>query len=133
MVDSTPYPYTTPLPALEQTSLDGLYSKIDPKQGTPVPCTRCADYKLEGGEWLLWFDRGIFRVAYPPTKWRTVGSYTVSGDQLLLFNDPTCHTEVGTYRWALEGGALRLHVVEDACAIGLRAKNLTAQPWTRST
>ena len=131
-VESTPYPYTTPLPPLVRTVLDGVYTKFDPTPGTPVPCRRCPEYKPEGGEWTLWFDKGIFRVFYKVRGWRTVGSFTVSGDRLELFNDPTCHTEVGVYTWKMEGDALILQVVDDPCAIGLRAKTLTAQPWLKA-
>jgi hypothetical protein len=126
---SSPYPFTTPLPPADPTILDGLYTKLDPKQGTPVPCRRCPDYAPEGGLWTLTFDKGIFRVFHTVTGWRSVGSFTVSGNRIMLFNDPTCHEEVGIYTWFLEGGWLTLHVVDDRCAISLRAMNLTNQPW----
>lgn len=128
-IESSPFPYTTPLPPPVRTALDGRYVKLDPIPGTPTPCRRCPDWKPEGGEWLLRFDQGVFRISHAVTGWRTVGSFTVSGDRLVLFNDPTCHREIGTYTWKLERGALTLEVVEDTCAIGLRAKNLTAMPW----
>jgi hypothetical protein len=128
-VQSSPYPYTTPLPPPTPTLLDGLYTKLDPKEGTPVPCRRCPDYAPEGGIWTLYLEKGLFRVFHTVTGWRSVGSFTVSGDRITLFNDPTCHQEVGLYAWTLEAGALTLKVIEDKCAIGLRAMNLTRQPW----
>lgn len=125
----TPYPYTTPLPAPEDTPLEGMYAKVEQIEGTPTPCRRCPDYKVEGGVWRLSLDNGIFRVYHTVTGWRSLGSYTVQGDQLLLFNDPTCLDVVGSYRWSLAGGALVLTEIEDSCAIRLRARNLTSIPW----
>jgi hypothetical protein len=127
---SSPYPYTTPLPPPVATELDGIYAKIDPKQGTPVPCKRCPDYAPEGGAWHLSFDKGIYRVFHVPTGWRSVGSYTVSGNQVTLFNDPVCSDGVGMYRWIVENGELTLQEVKDSCAIHLRAANLTRQMWS---
>jgi hypothetical protein len=90
---------------------------------------RCPDYAPEGGAWQLSLDKGIFRLFHVPTRWRSVGSYTVSGSQLTLFNDPACHLETGVYTWAVEQGELILQEVTDPCAIHLRAANLTRQPW----
>jgi hypothetical protein len=129
---STPFPYTTPLPPLVATPLDGVYTKIDPTPGTPVPCRRCPDYLPAPGEWQLQFDRGIYRIYYTARNWRSVGSFTVDGDRLTIFNDPTCHEQVGTYRWKLDGDRLTLRAIDDSCAIDLRALNLTTQPWTRA-
>lgn len=127
---SSPYPYTTPLPPPVVTDLDGLYAKIDPKPGTPVPCRRCPDYAPEGGAWQLSFDKGTYRVFHVPTGWRSVGSYTVSGNQLTLFNDPVCHDKVGRYTWIVKNSELTFQEIDDPCAIHLRAVNLTRQPWS---
>ncbi|NTU62126.1 MAG: hypothetical protein HGB05_01680 [Chloroflexi bacterium] len=127
---SSPYPYTTPLPPPVVTDLDGLYAKIDPKPGTPVPCKRCPDYAPAGGAWQLGFDKSTYRVLHVPTGWRSVGSYTVSGNQLTLFNDPVCHNKVGTYTWIVKNGELTFQEIDDQCAIQLRAVNLTRQPWS---
>ncbi len=48
---------------------------------------------------------------------------------ILLANDPVCHELWGFYRWRLEEGSLTLTMIEDKCAIGLRAMNLTHLPW----
>jgi hypothetical protein len=125
----TPFPYMTPLPPPTWTVLDGTYAKFNPRPGTPVPCRRCPDYAPEGGIWKLNFDKGIFRIFYEVTGWRSIASFTVSGDQLLLFNDANCWEVVGVYTWKLEGGQLTLQVVEDECVSGLRAMNLTELPW----
>ncbi len=124
-----PYPYTTPLPPPTPTTLDGTYVKSVPYIGTPVPCRRCAPYKAEGGEWVLKLEAGVFRVSHELTGFQGVGSFTVNGEEITLFNDPNCHEEVGLYRWRLNGGSLALEVVDDPCAFGLRAKNLATGPW----
>ena len=125
----TPFPYMTPLPPPERTILDGTYVKFDPRPGTPVPCRRCPDYAPEGGLWKINFDKGIFRIFYAARPWKSMTSFTVSGDRLLLFNDANCWEVVGIYTWKLENGRLTLQVVEDECAIRLRAMNLTEYPW----
>jgi hypothetical protein len=133
LFERTPFPYTTPLPEPMASALDGIYVKVEQIEGTPTPCRRCPDYKIEGGVWRLSFDNGIFRVYHTVTGWRTLGSYTVEGDRLLLFNDPTCLREVGSYRYALENGSLRLETVEDTCAIRLRSRNLSNIAWSACT
>jgi hypothetical protein len=125
----TPYPYSTPLPPPTPTILDGTYSKFELKEATPVPCKRCPDYAPEGGIWKLSLDKGIFRIFYAVTGWRSIGSFTIAGNQLVLFNDPNCPEVVGTYTWKLERENLTLKVIKDECAIGLRAMNLTNLPW----
>jgi hypothetical protein len=79
--------------------------------------------------WKLNLNKGIFRIFHPVTGWKDIGSFFVSGDQLILANDPVCHEVLGVYRWKLEEGRLILNVIEDKCAIGLRAMNLTELPW----
>lgn len=130
--ESTPFPYTTPLPPLVATPLDGVYAKVDGTPGTPVPCLRCPDYLPAPGEWRLQFDRGIYRIVSVATGWRSVGSFTVEDDRVTIFNDPVCHELTGTYAWKLDGDTLTLHAIDDSCAIDLRALNLTQQSWTRT-
>ncbi len=125
----TPFPYTTPLPPSTRTILDGAYAKLDPSEAEHFHCRRCPDYAPEGGIWKLSLDKGVFRMFYQVTGWRSIGSFTVSGDRLTLFNDPYCTDDVGDYTWKLEHGALTLQVIKDECAIRLRAMNLTMLPW----
>jgi len=125
----TPFPYATPLPAPTPTILDGTYTKFELQEGTPVHCLRCPDYAPEGGTWKLSLDKGIFRIYYEVTGWRSLGSYTLSGDQLTLINDPYCPNVVGTYRWEIQEGELILEEIQDECSISLRAMNLTKLPW----
>jgi hypothetical protein len=124
-----PFPYSAPLPPAARTALDGTYTKIELKEGTPVPCKRCPDYAPEGGLWKLNLDKGVFRILYDFNDWRSLASFVVSGDQLKLFNDPNCPQVVGTYTWKLEEGKLTFKVIEDECSIGLRAMNLTHLAW----
>lgn len=129
LLQRTPFPYTTPLPPPARTVMDGTYAKLDPKQEEHVPCKRCPDYAPEGGIWKLHLDGGVYRIFYENTGWRSVASFTVSGDQFALFNDPYCTDVVGTYAWKLDKGALTFKVIKDECSIRLRAMNLTSQPW----
>jgi hypothetical protein len=69
------------------------------------------------------------RIYYEVTGWRSIASFTVSGDRLQLFNDPYCPKDVGEYLWALDDGALNLQVIDDPCSFDLRWKNLSHQPW----
>jgi hypothetical protein len=129
LLQRTPYPYTLPLPPPTASSIDGTYTKFETKETPPVPCRRCPDYAPEGGIWKLNLSKGVFRIFYKVTGWKDIGSFILSGDQLMLANDPVCHELVGVYRWKLEEGKLILNLVEDNCAIGLRAMNLTKLPW----
>jgi len=128
LMQRQPFGYT-PLPPEARTALDGTYTKIDPKQEPQVHCLRCPEYAPEGGLWKINFDRGVFRIMHAVSGWKSIGSFTVQGDRLTLFNDPVCQDESGSYTWSLQEGQLVLRVVEDPCAIRLRAMNLTRQPW----
>jgi hypothetical protein len=124
-----PYPFGTPLPPPEASPLDGTYVKVYNDPSTPVPCRRCPDYMQHGGQWRLRFHQGVFRIYHPGTDWKSLGSFTVNGSELALFNDPNCIDVTGRYTWALADGQLTLTLVDDPCAIRLRAQNLTFQPW----
>jgi hypothetical protein len=131
----TPQPRTTPLPPAEHTPIDGVYAMLDESLPQWWACKRCADYRPGGGIWKLRFDRGIMRIYYDVTGWSSIASYTVSGERLLLFNDPFCPEEVGEYTWKLEDmwglsdRSLTLETVSDACSIALRGQNLSRQAW----
>ncbi|MGE5141354.1 MAG: hypothetical protein ACM3JD_17945, partial [Rudaea sp.] len=134
-IEVPPFPYSQPLPPQERTEVDGLYVRYVPLDGTPTPCKRCAGYRLEGGLWSLYLDRGVFKVFQRESEFEAVGSYTVSGNRLTLYNDPYCEEDlrmVGTYTWTGDGNSLTLQSVDDACSIGLRAKNLALSTWTRA-
>jgi hypothetical protein len=130
-----PIAFTTPLPEENSTPIDGTYAKIDPSNPQWWECRRCADYRLAGGIWKLQFDKGVMRIYYNVTGWRSIASYTVTDDHLYLFNDPYCLQEVGEYtwslkdKWGLENRSLVLQVIKDSCSINLRGLNLSAQAW----
>jgi len=132
-----PYPFTIQLPKPIRTILDGTYTKFELKETPPVHCRRCPDYALEGGIWKLSLDKGVFRIFHEVTGWRSLGSFFVSKDgysdtesgQFALANDPTCQEVIGVYTWKLEEGKLIFKVIDDHCAIRLRAMNLTNLPW----
>lgn len=136
-LDKTPFPYLLPLPEPRRTPLDGTYTKVELKDAPPVHCLRCPDYAPEGGTWKLYLDKGVFHVLHGATGWKSVGSFVATRDrwtsgapdQLLLFNDPTCPDAIGLYSWRLDEGQLVLDVIDDTCAIHLRAMNLTSLPW----
>ena len=135
LLQVTPVPVTTLLPAEIRTPIDGTYAKIDPSEPQWWACRRCADYRLAGGIWKLQFDRGVMRIYYNVTGWRSIASYTISADRLYLFNDPYCPQEVGEYtwrledKWGLDDRALVLDVIKDSCSIDLRGLNLSDMPW----
>ena len=124
-----PYPYLIPLPEPKRSDLDGTYTKVVVTKAERVHCLRCPDYASEGGVWKLNLDQGVFRIFHPESGWKSIGTYIVAGDRILLANDPTCIDELGLYRWRVDEGRLALEVIDDPCAIKLRAMNLTQQPW----
>jgi hypothetical protein len=137
LLERVPFPYLLPLPASRPTAVDGTYTKVELKETPPVHCLRCPDYAPEGGLWKLNLERGVFRIYHQPTGWKSIGSFVVTRDrwtagapdQLLLFNDPTCPDGIGLYTWRVSEGDLILEVIDDTCAIYLRAANLTNLPW----
>jgi len=124
-----PYPYLIPIPEPRPTELDGAYTRIVVSPVERVHCLRCPDYAPEGGVWKLSLNKGVFRIFHVESGWKSIGTFIVSGDRLLLANDPNCVDGVGLYRWQLEKGQLVLETIDDPCAIKLRAMNLTQQPW----
>lgn len=129
LLQITPVPYASPLPELDVTPLDGTYAKFDPDPPQWWACLRCADYRQAGGAWRMQFDRGVMRIYYEVTGWRSLASYHVSGDRLFLFNDPYCKEATGEYQWKLESGNLILEVMNDPCSFELRGLNLSKYPW----
>ena len=152
LLQQTPYPYARPLPAVQTTILDGIYTKVDPNESghDPLPeggvwmphpvregvfWLKPVPYPAEGGAWVLQLDRGVFRVFHETTGWRTLGSFTVSEDRIEFFNDPHCYDAVGIYTWKLEAGQLTLEAIEDECdgrvlgGGGLRVTNFSSDPW----
>ena len=94
-------------------------------------------YSVQGGDWILSLDRGIFRIVHEATGWHTLGSYSVSGNRMEFFNDPHCMKAVGRYEWTLTAGQLNLRSVEDGCGgqspflsgRDMRAAILSELPW----
>ncbi len=135
IIEVPPFPYSAPLPPAVPSTLDGLYSRRIPLDGTPTPCKRCAGYRIEGGLWYLYLDKGTFKVFQQDTDFEAVGSFTVSGNRLAVFNDPYCEediTMVGNYTWEADDKSLTLQPQQDPCSIGLRARNLSFGPWTKT-
>jgi len=138
LIQREPYPYLLPQPVPQRSPLDGTYAKVEHKDVPRVPCKRCPDYGLEAGVWRLHLDRGTFHIFHQETGWRSLGAFVVSRDRssvteypdrLLIFNDPVCPEVVGVYAWARTEEGLALTVIDDTCAIGLRASNLANLEW----
>ncbi|MGD2148898.1 MAG: hypothetical protein PVH41_19555 [Anaerolineae bacterium] len=129
LLEKRPHPYATPLPDGGATVLDGIYVKLEPKEGTPVPCRRCPDYLPEGGIWRLSLNGGVFHIFHQATRWQSLGSFSVDGERLYLFNDPTCFRLTGVYGWEKVEGGLDLTVVEDGCQVDRRARSFSGMVW----
>jgi hypothetical protein len=129
LLQRQPYPYRVPLPEPERSPVDGTYTKAVAATAERVHCLRCPDYAPEGGIWKMNLDRGVLRILHIDSRWKSIGTFIVAGDRILLANDPVCLDELGLYRWRLEDGQLVFEVIDDPCAIKLRAMNLTQQPW----
>ena len=129
LLQRSPFPYIMPLPEPRPSAVDGTYTKSVVAHAERVHCLRCPDYAPEGGLWRIHFDKGTFRIIHAETAWKSIGTFIVAGDRLLLANDPNCIDTVGLYTWRLEEGRLFLEAIDDPCAIKLRGLNLTQQPW----
>jgi hypothetical protein len=132
-IEVPPFAYSGALPPPVSSVIDGLYFRLIPFEGTPTPCKRCAGYKMEGGVWSLYLNKGVFKVFQQNTNFEAIGSFAVANDQVTFFNDPYCDENVkmiGKYAWQKVGDTLTLQVIDDPCSIGLRAKNLTATGWS---
>jgi hypothetical protein len=103
-----PYPYTIPLVA-KPTGLDGTYVKKAKNEGPIVPCRRCPDWMPYPGIWKLNLNQGVYRIYHRATGWK-----------------------IGVFTWKLEAGKLIFKVIDDECAIRLRALNMTEVPWILS-
>lgn len=129
LLNSTPYPHELPLPEAAASSIDGIYGKVDLSPPQWWTCYRCADYRPAGGIWKMQFDKGVMRIYYEVTNWKSIASFTVSGNRLKIFNDPFCPHDIVEYEWKMENGKLALSVISDSCAFDLRGENLSAQSW----
>src|SRR5262245_52356231 len=75
LLQSTPFPHLLPLPEAAPTALDGTFAKVDPSPPQWWTCYRCADYRPMGGIWRIQFDRGVMRIFYEVTSWKSIASY----------------------------------------------------------
>lgn len=128
LLQRQPYPYTIPL-YTKPSILDGIYTKKALKTNPIVPCRRCPDWVPDKGLWKLQLNNGVYRVIHLETGWKSIGTFIVTGNRMLLANDPCCTKSIGVYKWSENDGQLVLEVIDDPCNIKLRAKNLTETPW----
>ena len=122
------YPHTIPLLS-KPTILDGIYVKKSKKEGEIIPCRRCPDWLSYPGIWKLNLDKGTYRIYHKSTGWKSIGTYVLADNRILFANDPCCIKTVGVYEWKFENNKLIFKVIDDGCAIKLRAKNLMEVPW----
>ena len=128
LLNREPFPYTVPL-VHKPSFLDGTYTKRAKKTNAIVPCRRCPDWLPETGLWKMQFKKGTYRIIHKATGWKNIGTFIVAGDRVLFANDPVCPEGIGIYFWKREKDRLMLSVIDDPCAINLRAKNLSETPW----
>jgi hypothetical protein len=123
-----PYQYTIPLLS-KPTVLDGTYVKKAKKEGEIIPCRRCPDWIPYPGIWKLNLNKGTYRIYHEATGWKSIGTYIVADNRIIFANDPCCIQGVGVYAWKFEERKLIFKVIDDDCAIKLRALNLMEVPW----
>jgi len=123
-----PFIYTVPSVS-NNTTVDGTYVKKAIKEGEIVPCRRCPDWVPNPGTWRLYLNKGVYRIIHLETGWKSIGTYIVSGDRILFANDPCCINGFGVYSWIVKEHQLTFKMIDDPCAIKLRAKNLTEVSW----
>lgn len=123
-----PYPHLIPLLS-KRTILDGTYVKKAKREGEIIPCRRCPDWLSNPGIWKLNLSRGTYRIYHVDTGWKSIGTYVLAENRILFANDPCCITHIGVYSWQFEDDKLIFKAIDDACAIMLRALNLTEVPW----
>ncbi len=98
--------------------------------GEPVPCRRCAPYRIYAGTATLSFQDGRYHVDDQTSAFSSSGHYTVDGDRVTLFNDLVCATLKVTYTWSISDGTLTLEPQQDPCAFdNLRGRYLTDYVW----
>ena len=126
-----PYAFTTPVPPLVPTPIDGTYYRDFTPGSKPIPCRRCAPFRLDRGPSTLEMLEGRFQMIHEGNGFRSQGHYLVHGRRLILFNDPVCPETRGLYRWEVQDGLLlTLTVIDDPCPFDLlRARYLSAAPW----
>lgn len=123
-----PYPHTIPL-ASKPTIVDGTYVKKAKKEGEIIPCRRCPDWLPYPGIWKLNLAKGSYRIYHEDTGWRSIGTYILADNRILFANDPCCINHVGMYLWKIENNKIIFKMIDDDCAIKLRALNLMEVPW----
>jgi hypothetical protein len=134
-----PYPFMSPTPPPEPTSIDGTYLRTltlqelgGARRALPFRCLRCPPYRITPGVNTLVLFRGAYYLHHQLSGFRTMGSYVVDGDRLTLFNDANCPQTAGTYQIDVSTHGIRFDVVDDSCAFSNeRALDLEYRPWTR--
>jgi hypothetical protein len=134
-----PYPFTSPTPPPEPTSVDGTYLRTltmrelgGSRRSIPLRCLRCPPFRITPGVNTLVLYRGAYYVHHHLSGFRAMGSFVVDGDRMTLFNDANCPQLRGVYELERTGHGIRFREIEDGCTFGNeRALDLEFRPWTR--
>ena len=88
------------------------------------------DHKLnaDSANYIEFSAQGKFEIGLPSDP--RLGSYTVSGDQIVvnLDNGP-CVNHPGTYHWEIHGNTLTLKPINDTCTASARSEDLGGRSW----
>jgi hypothetical protein len=134
-----PYPFMSPTPASEPTSIDGTYLRTltleelgGARRALPFRCLRCPPYRITPGVNTLVLFHGAYYLHHQLSGFRTMGSFVVEGDRLTLFNDANCPQTQGVYEIEVTAHGIRFRAIDDECSFGNeRALDLEYRPWTR--
>ena len=131
-IPSTENPVPTPTPT-QPTAIPSVTPTVTPTvtPSGPFPTgIYKADYPLMVTD-LIFREDGTFTRLIPSEDVTITGTYEVTGDQIVLNEDPRnpCFGVPGTYIWSFDGTTLTLRDVKDECQ--LRRYNLRLRTWTR--
>jgi hypothetical protein len=134
-----PYPFDSPTPPPEPTSIDGTYLRTltlrelgGARKALPFRCLRCPPFRITPGVNTLVLYRGAYYLHHQLSGFRTMGNFVVDGDRLTLFNDANCPQTTGVYAIDVTSHGVRFRVIDDECSFSNeRALDLEYRPWTR--
>ncbi|HEX6127647.1 MAG TPA: hypothetical protein VF071_01350 [Candidatus Limnocylindria bacterium] len=126
-----PYPFVGHAPMVVSTTADGVYTReaTDTFVGPRATCRRCAPFPRDQGQSVLTLTRGRYHLEQELPSYEVRGHYAVAGDRITFFNDPECGRTLGVYRWWTDRKGLHLEAIDDPCAFGQRARDLTDAVW----
>ena len=126
-----PYPFVGYPAMVVPTTADGVYTReaTDTFVGPRATCRRCAPFPRDQGRSTLTLVDGRYHLDHVMPSYEVRGHYAVAGDRITFFNDPECGRTLGVYRWWTDHEGLHLEAIDDPCAFGQRARDLTDAVW----